>query len=468
MNAIKHRFQRQKQHENNYEDIYDGSIYKKLMSPGCILSNSNNLSLTWNVDGMPLFKSSKYSLWPMYFIVNELPYKERILKENSILAGLWFGEVKPSMNIYLKPIVEELIVLEKQGIEVTSSLVPEPFICKAVLVAGSCDLPAKCLVLNSVQFNGYFGCSKCLQSGKTARTNSERGHTHVYPFDRNNPVGPKRTAATHVLDAKKAHKDDTVVNGIKGPTWLTRLSHYDIIAGTAVDYMHCTLLGVMKYLLSLWFNSEHSKEEYYIGRYVTIVDQRLEQIKPPSVISRRPRSLSEHMRYYKASELRSFLLYYSLPVLLGILPAQYWNRFSLLSVTMYLLLQTSISEEQLQFCQRNPNKFCNNFQVLYSERYMSANIHLLLHLPDSVRELGPLWAYSCFHFEGLNGILKGLVHGTQEIHKQLMTSYSYLKYLPAIADEFIQIPLFYQSFKHMYYRHNYQVTEHRYLAMFIC
>ena len=76
LTAIKHRFQRRKQHGSHYEDIYDGSIYKKLMTPGSILSNSNNLSLTWNIDGVPLFKSSKYSLWPMYLIVNDCHIKK--------------------------------------------------------------------------------------------------------------------------------------------------------------------------------------------------------------------------------------------------------------------------------------------------------------------------------------------------------------------------------------------------------
>jgi len=41
-------------------------------------------------------------IWPLYFIINELPY---------IIAGLWFGESKPNMNAYLKPIVKELIAL---------------------------------------------------------------------------------------------------------------------------------------------------------------------------------------------------------------------------------------------------------------------------------------------------------------------------------------------------------------------
>ena len=350
--AIRHRLQRQKQHEANYEDIYDGSLYKNLMSPGSILRDCNNLSLMWNVDGVPSFKSSKYSLWPLYLLINELPYKQRVLKENSILAGLWFGEEKPNMSFYLKPIVEELIILENRGIEVRSPHVSKPFICKVVLLAGSCDLPAKCIVLNSVQYNGYYGFAKCLQPGKMACTNSECGHTHVYPFDRSDPVGPKCTASNHTLDARKAHEDNMTVNGVKGPTWLMKLQYYDIIAGTAVDYMHCALLGVTKYLLGLWFNSEHNKENFYIGRSVLLVDKRLKEITPPSVISWKPRAISEHFKYYKASELRSFLLYYSLPVLSGILSLEYWNHFMLLSTSIYILLQSSIFEEQLQYCQK--------------------------------------------------------------------------------------------------------------------
>ena len=453
--GLSHRFQRQKQHIDNYEDVYDGSLYKKLMSPGGVLESMNNLSLLWNVDGIPLFKSSKYSLWPMYFVINELPHRQRILKENCILAGLWFGEAKPNMGIYLKTIVKELITLENPGIVISSPFVPLPFLCKAILLAGSCDLPAKCLVLNSMQFNGNYGCNKCLQSGETFYTSEQgHGHTHVYLFNAMDPTGPKRNADLHEKDAREACQKDTVVNGIKGPSWLMKLQHHDIIAGTSIDYMHCTLLGVMKALLSLWFGTEHSRESYYIGKYVSLVDKRLKEIKPPSIISRKPRAISEHFKYYKASELRSFLLYYSLPVLFGILPPEYWNHFSLLSMSIYILLQPSISNVHLQFCQRSLMKFCHDFQNLYGYRYMSANVHLLLHLPDTVKELGPLWAYSCFHFEGLNGILKGLVRGTHQIDKQLTTSFSYLQHLPALADDFVHMKLYHQAFKRIHYQHN--------------
>ena len=73
-----------------------------------------------------------------------------------------------------------------------------------------------------------------------------RGHTHAYPFKIADPTGPKQTATAHASDARKAYLENSVINGIKGPTWLIKLNCYDTIEGTAIDYMHCTLLGVMK------------------------------------------------------------------------------------------------------------------------------------------------------------------------------------------------------------------------------
>ena len=113
------------------------------MESNGILASANNISLTWNVDGLPLFKYSKFSLWPIYLIVNELPYKLRTLKENMIIAGLWFGESKPNiMNVYLKPIITELIVLENHGVEVKPPTFSSSFIAKVIVLAGTCDLPA--------------------------------------------------------------------------------------------------------------------------------------------------------------------------------------------------------------------------------------------------------------------------------------------------------------------------------------
>lgn len=48
------------------------------------------------------------------------------------------------------------------------------------------------------------------------------------------------------------------------------------------------------------------------------------------------------------------------------------------------------------------------------------NVHMLQHLPEcDVKRWGPLWAYTCFHFETMNGYLKFLFHGTKDMSKQV-------------------------------------------------
>ena len=69
-NSIKHHFNRKKQNTGSIEDIYNGSTYKNLMLPGKILSWPNNISFTWNTDGISVFKSSKFTIWPLYLAIN--------------------------------------------------------------------------------------------------------------------------------------------------------------------------------------------------------------------------------------------------------------------------------------------------------------------------------------------------------------------------------------------------------------
>ena len=49
------------------------------------------------------------------------------------------------------------------------------------------------------------------------------------------------------------------------------------------------------------------------------------------------------------------------------------------------------------------------------------NIYLLIHLSACVRDWGPLWAYSCFPFEGMNCSLKKLFHGSRNMSEQVHT-----------------------------------------------
>lgn len=93
---------------------------------------------------------------------------------------------------------------------------------------------------------------------------------------------------------------------MKGPSWFGGLKYHDMIEGTGIDYMHCVRLGICKRLLSHWFDSGEKIAEYQISSRISEVDARLSSIKPPHNISRVPRSIEHHRKYFKASELRSF------------------------------------------------------------------------------------------------------------------------------------------------------------------
>ena len=75
------------------------------MAGRIMMSDPNALSIAFNCDGVLIFKSSEFGIWPLQGILNELPPKQR--KENVFLIGLWFGNGKPSMTSFFPPFAEE-------------------------------------------------------------------------------------------------------------------------------------------------------------------------------------------------------------------------------------------------------------------------------------------------------------------------------------------------------------------------
>lgn len=92
---------------DNESDIVNSSVYKQLKEQNVI--GINDITLTWNTDGVSLCKSSKLSMWPLQVCINELLY--RIRRNNIMLCGLFYGNTKPNMNVFLEPFAKELLDL---------------------------------------------------------------------------------------------------------------------------------------------------------------------------------------------------------------------------------------------------------------------------------------------------------------------------------------------------------------------
>ena len=96
---------------NQISDITTGDLYKNLIDKHAM--SKNDISFTWNVDGIPVFKSSQYSIWPVQCMINELP--PHLRSKNMLLTGLWFRSTKPKMNTFLEAFVNERKHLKKHG-----------------------------------------------------------------------------------------------------------------------------------------------------------------------------------------------------------------------------------------------------------------------------------------------------------------------------------------------------------------
>ncbi|CAN7945486.1 unnamed protein product, partial [Ixodes hexagonus] len=279
-------------------------------------------------------------------------------------------------------------------------------------VCCSADSPARALMQNMVQYNGYFGCGWCLHPGKAVEG------TVKYPVG--SASVPDRTKEGVERNMAEAFETGMHVQGVKGPSALINMAGFDIVWSFTPDYMHCVLLGVTRQFLELWLSNVGAA--YYIGspQLLKGIDERLCHIKPPQCMARLPRSVLLR-KFWKATEWQQWLLYFSLVCVEGVLPGCYLTHFSLLVRGIFLLLQDEVSSADIADSTDCLVHFVVGVQFLYSEKEMTSNVHQLLHLAKSVMLQGPLWAHSCFGFEASMGKLKNLVTSAKGVPHQIMT-----------------------------------------------
>ena len=187
----------------------------------------------------------------------------------------------------------------------------------------------------------------------------------------------------------------------------------DVVDAVPIDYMHSWLEGVMKLFMKYWFTSSYHGEPFYLGRNLSEIDTKFLKQCPPSEFSRAPRSINKHLSYWKASELRNWMLFYSLPLLLDHLPSLYFHHYALFVCAMHILLSERITEHQIDVANQMLVDFCSLLPELYNDRICTHNTHLLKHLAKYVKLWGP-------RIENKNGCLKRLFHGKNKIHQQLL------------------------------------------------
>ncbi|KAH8030318.1 hypothetical protein HPB51_006750 [Rhipicephalus microplus] len=183
--------------------------------------------------------------------------------------------------------------------------------------------------------------------------------------------------------------------------------------------------GFVKATTLLWLNSKRCRS-FKLRLHLSELNEKLLSLQPIWEISRLPRSLND-LKHWKCADWRNWLLFYSPIVLASYVPEKNYRHWVSFVDIMYYLLSDCVALDRLNIMKNEMVKFVKEYQELYGITNMTYNAHLLLHLVDTVKHWGLLWAHSMFGFESMNEKLVKMVKGTRYPENRLLTSSSSCK-----------------------------------------
>ncbi|KAJ8319643.1 hypothetical protein KUTeg_002806 [Tegillarca granosa] len=244
------------------------------------------------------------------------------------------------------------------GVEVT--IEEETYTVKLSVLCCITDLPAKAETLNMSYFNGEYACITCTEPGLTVAQG--KGHTKCFPY-RNAESRYSRRSDESIIINMNEGSNIKRSKGFKGMSELANLQSYNIVDGTVPDYMVCYSV-LQNYCLVSGFLLLKVKKKHFIGKHIKVISKRMKNIKPPSNIERLPRDLEKHYQHFKATELQTWLLYYSIPCVRGFLEEEYMKNLVCFAEAIYILLGDSITPTSLEHAVDLLNQFYASFQRL--------------------------------------------------------------------------------------------------------
>jgi len=334
-----------------------------------------NLKLELSFDGLPISKSSNSQFWPIQGYLVDFPAM------GVFVIGLYHGSTKPvDVHEYLADLIEELLALKSTGFNYRNVNV------KVNVVKIIADAPARSFIKQCKNHNSYNGREKCTDKGIWS------GRVIFKSLD-----SQARTDEGFRFQTDKNHH--------LGISPFTQIE-FPLVSGVPLDYMHLVCLGVTRKILRAWVKGPipyklSNSNIFEISKVLCSF-----RSSCPKEFSRKPRSLKE-LDMWKASELRTFLLYTGPVALRNILPTVKYNHFMMLSVSIRILVSDKAKDlEWNAFCKRLLSKFVRDCSKLYSEDFLTYNMHSLIHIADDCSIHGNLDSFSAFKYENNMQFLK--------------------------------------------------------------
>lgn len=312
----------------------------------------NNIDLSFNIDGVPLFKSTQLGFWP---ILGKYKGYE------PFIIALWCGVGKPDpLDDYLGDFIHELTILQQNGFQYDGSHFSVNIQCFV------CDAPARSYLKCVNGHTAKIACERC----QVTATWEGRA---VYNTGK---VGEPRTDEEFRRYMYRDYQKR-----------LSPLLQASILCVQqfCLDYMHQSCTGVAKRILV--FLKQGPKKCKLRRQEREAICERLEHLsgKMPREFARQPRSLTELDRW-KSTEFRMFILYVGPIVLRGLVSKKIYEHFLSFSIAIRIMLESddTIRNHYLPYGKELLANFVLNAPVVYGSTFTVYNVHYLLHLHEDV------------------------------------------------------------------------------------
>ncbi|XP_058128449.1 uncharacterized protein LOC131292360 [Anopheles ziemanni] len=187
------------------------------------------------------------------------------------------------------------------------------------------------------------------------------------------------------------------------------------------DRLHLIDLGVMRKLLQGWRAGVFLNVAKWSSDKAKEISTRLTKIVLPSEIHRKFRTLND-IQNWKGSEYSSFLHYGSIVVLKNNVSKVVYEHF-LLFYCAITLLSSNVHRRKWEQAGQMLIQFVSQFNEVYSEGYVTSNVHNLVHVYDEVAKFGALGTLSAYPFENelqhIKNMLRNGYRGLQQVANRL-------------------------------------------------
>lgn len=353
-----------------------------------------------------------HKLGCVYFVLRNLSPKLNSVLMNIHLVALFHSEdlKKYGFEPILKPLIDDLKILETEGIQLPFSATP---VKGSVIQVTGDNLALHALFGFVESFSATYCCRLCL----TDRSEYQS------VFSEDHPGLTLRSKDLHVEHVRVIQENPALKStfGVKRDCPLNSLQFFHSSNNYAVDIMHDLLEGVVQYELKLVF-------QYLIKNSISLcsLSERIVSFNY-GYTQRKNRpgglKLDDNSKDLGLNAIQSWCLLRNAPLIFGDLVERAdtcWQLLLLLIQIVNIVFSPIVTHGMTCYLKHLIFEHHKLFKSIFPEHNLIPKHHHMIHYPSCIRRIGPLIHIWCMRFEGKHNFFKKSVKNFKNIAKTLV------------------------------------------------